>query len=99
MYSDQITVESKAHLECNFFPLSGVMHIAPYGNSKKIAQLRRLGKINDALLVKREPTHRNKCDAARNFIHRPYGLLWRCIGILCVHYFYFFPTHHSAYKL
>lgn len=43
-----------------FFPLSGVMHIAPYGNSKKIAQLRRLRKINDALLVKRELMHRDE---------------------------------------
>ncbi len=34
MYSDQITFENKAHLEHVFF-LSGVMHIAPYGNSKE----------------------------------------------------------------
>lgn len=41
MYSDQISVENKAHLECNFFPLSGVMHIAPYGNSKEDSSVKK----------------------------------------------------------
>lgn len=68
MYSDQVTVESKAHLECNF--CCGLMLITPYGNSKKIALLRRLRKINDALLVKREQMHRN--DQGATFL--PAGL-------------------------
>lgn len=78
-----------------FFPLSGVMHIAPYGNSKKIAQLRRLGKINDALPVKREPTQRKKCDGARIFIHRAIWTGDALIFSSCTT-LTFFSTHHSA---
>lgn len=100
-YSDQITVENKAHLECNFF-LSGVMHITPYGNSKEDSSVKKAQENQWCLTAGKRPDAYRWVSFSLDWsivIYRPYRLRSGCIGTFRMQIFTRSITYHSACHL